>query len=280
MTITAYHKSAAGLLCFIALFAYSAGAQSIILKAGQKIDTLGLRRDGDLIMGKVQVGTGSGEVGYKAEQIAKIEFPEPRALKAATGFLTQGQPEKALAEIDPVVRYYEPFKEVAGAWWAQAAAIKVSVLAALHREVEGETLTNEILKTVTDPETARSVQLRLAGGLIRKKEFEKAIAICNTAISQSGDTSILAEAWIKKGDVLLAQRQFDDALLAYLHVPVFYSDEKEFLPGALLGSARVYWRLDDAKRATKTLNDLIAAYPRSVEAALAQSELQKIDNHK
>src|SRR6185295_6438096 len=125
-----------------------ASAQSIILKTGQKIDTLGIRRDGALVMGKVQVGTGSGEVGYNVSQIAKIDFPEPRALKSASDFLTESQPEKALAEIDPVVKYYEPFKEVPGAWWAQAAAIKVSVLAALRRETEGEALTNEIQKTV------------------------------------------------------------------------------------------------------------------------------------
>lgn len=253
-----------------------ANAQSLILKTGQKIDTLGVRRNGDLVMGKVQVGGGSGEIGYKLDQIAKIEFPEPRAFKAAADLLTQGQPAKALAEIDPVVKYYEPFKEIPGAWWAQAAAIKVSVLSALHREAEGESLANQIQKTITDPEAGRSVQLQLAAGLIRKKEFEKAIAICDTAIAQSNDSSVLAEAWTKKGDALLAQRQFDAALLAYLHVPVFYNDEKSFVPAALLGSARTYARLDDTERARKSLNELVAAYPKSAEAALAQNELQKL----
>ncbi len=254
----------------------SAFAQSIILKTGQKIVTLGVRRDGGLVMGKVQVGSGSGEIGYKVEQIAKIEFPEPGAFKTASDLLTQGQPAKALAEIDPVVKYYEPFKEIPGAWWGQAAAIKVSVLSALHREAEGETLTNQIQKTITDSETGRSVQLQLAAGLIRKKEFEKAIAICDTAIAQSNDSSVLAEAWTKKGDALLAQRQFDAALLAYLHVPVFYDDEKSFVPAALLGSARAYARLDDTERARKSLNELVAAYPKSAEAAVAQTELQKL----
>jgi tetratricopeptide (TPR) repeat protein len=253
-------------------------SQSIILKTGQKVDALSVRRDGGLVMGKVQVGSGNGEIGYKVDQIGRIEFPEPRALKSATDFLTQGQSAKALAEIDPIVKYYEPFKEIPGAWWAQAAAIKVSVLSALHREPESEALANELQKTVTDPETARSVQLRLAAGLIRKKEFGKAIAICETAIAQSNDPSILAEAWIKKGDALLAQRQFDTALLAYLHVPVFFDDEKSLVPAALLGSARSYSRMDDTEHARKSLNDLIAAYPKSAEAALARNELLKMQS--
>ena len=123
-----------------------ATAQQITLKTGQKVDTLGVRRDGDLIMGKVQVGSGHGEVGYNVSQIASIDFPEPRGLKIAGELLAHDQPEKALAEIDPVVKYYEPFKEISGAWWSQSALIKVSVLAALRREAEAESLAAEIQK--------------------------------------------------------------------------------------------------------------------------------------
>src|SRR5947207_98786 len=77
----------------------SARAQQISLKTGLKVDSQGVRRDGDIIMGKVQVGSGSGEVGYNVSQIARIDFPEPRGLKNANDLLVQGQAEKALAEI-------------------------------------------------------------------------------------------------------------------------------------------------------------------------------------
>jgi tetratricopeptide (TPR) repeat protein len=253
-----------------------ADAQSILLKTGQKIDTLGVRRDGEMVLGKVQVGTGSGEVGYHLAQIAKIEFPEPRGLKTASDFLGQGQPDKALAEIDQVVAYYEPFKEVPGSWWAQAALIKVSTLAAQQHEAEAEALATEIQKSTADPETARGAQLRLVGALVRKKDFEKAIAICDGAIKESSDPTTLANAWVGKGDALLAQKNADEALLAYLHVPVFYYDEKLFMPAALLGSARAYRRLDDVDRAKKSLNELIATFPQSIEAVAGQMELKKL----
>ena len=254
----------------------SVHGQTIVLKTGQRVETLGLRRDQDTILGKVQIGSSSGEVGYNIPQIAKIEFPEPRGLKNASDLLTQGQPDKALAEIEQVVAYYAPFKEIPGAWWAQAALIKVSVLTATGREADAEALANEVQKTVADPEIARAAQLRVAGGLIRKKDFEKALAICDAAIKESIVSEVLANAWVKKGDALFGQRQWDAALLAYLHVPVFYGDETSFVPAALLGSARAYWRLDDAARAKKSFNDLIAAYPKSAEAKAAQSEIKKI----
>jgi tetratricopeptide (TPR) repeat protein len=197
-------------------------------------------------------------------------------LKNAAGLVAQGQAAKALAEIDQVVNYYDAFKEVPGAWWAQAALVKVSALAALHRDPEADALALEIQKAATDPETGLGIQVRLSAGLVRRKEFEKAIAVCDAAIKQSNDPAVLADAWLNKGHALFAQKQWDSALLAYLHVPVFYNDEKGAVPAALLGSAHAYWRLDDGAHARKSLNELIAAYPKSAEAAVAQSELPKM----
>src|SRR3954468_11954739 len=141
-------------------------SQTITLQTGQKVDTQGVRRDGDIVMGKVQVGSGSGEVGYHLAQIQKVEFPEPRALKSASDLLVQGQPDKALAEIEPVVAYYAPFKDVPGNWWAQAALIKVSILAAQQHPKEAEALAADIEKSAKDQDMAHAAQLRLIGSLI------------------------------------------------------------------------------------------------------------------
>ncbi|MGZ5503175.1 MAG: hypothetical protein ACXWGY_00810, partial [Chthoniobacterales bacterium] len=115
-------------------------AQTIVLKTGQRVETLGVRRSGDKIMGKIEVGGSAGEVGQPISSIAKIEFPEPQGLKVAADLLSQGQSEKALAEVTPVLAFYEQFRDIPGAWWAQAAVIKVSALAALGRDVEAEPL--------------------------------------------------------------------------------------------------------------------------------------------
>jgi tetratricopeptide (TPR) repeat protein len=263
------------ILLFVAL-AGSARAQSIILTTGQKIDALGVRREGDMVLAKVQVGSGSGEVGYHLAQIAKIEFPEPRGLKESSDLLSQGQADKALAEINQVVSFYDPFKDVPGSWWSQAALIKVAALGALQRDTQAELLAGQIEKAVTDPETARAARLRLVNSLIRRQDFDKAEKICDSAIKDSVRPEIIAEAWIKKGDLFFAQRKWDDALIAYLHVPVFYRDEKSFVPAALLGSARSYVRLDQNERARKSLNELIQMFPKSAEASVAQTEIQKM----
>lgn len=248
----------------------------ILLKSGQRVETFGVRRDGDTIMGRIRVGESSGEIGYQVNTIDKIDFPEPKALKPAADALAQGQADKALEQIEPVVKYYEPFKDIGGAWWAPAALIKVQALAALKRDGEAESLATEIQKSAVDPESARAAALKTVPGLVRKQEFEKAAQVCDDAIKQSTRADVLAEAWIKKGDVLFAEKQWDGALMAYLHVPVFYSSEKLLMPSALLGSAKSYRRLDDTDRAKRTLKELTTAFPKSAEATLAQAEMQKL----
>lgn len=250
--------------------------QTIVLKSGQRVETKGVRKSADKIMGKIEIAGSSGEVGHAIATIAKIEFPEPQGLKNASELLAQGQAEKALAEISPVLAFYDQFRDIPGAWWAPAAVVKVSALAALGRDVEAEPLALQIQKTAPDPETARAASLRIASALVKKQNYEKALELCDAAIKDSARSEVLADAWVMKGNVLLAQKEWDAALLAFLRVPVFYRSEKLFMPPALLGSARAYRRLDDTERAKRSLKELIVAFPKSAEAALAQTELQKL----
>ena len=263
-------------LALVLVIAPSAQAQTILLKTGQTIETKGARRSGDMVMIKVRVGASSGEVGYRASTIAKIDFREPFQLKTTAAFLSQGQAEKALAEIEPIVKSYEPFRDIPGNWWAPAALLKVSALSGMQLDKEAEKLGDEIRKNVIDPETARAAQLQLVAGLVRKDEYDKALQLCDNVIKESTKAEVLAEAWVDKGDVFLAHRQWDAAALAYLHVPVFYQEEKRWMPPALLGSARAFRSLEDLEEARRSLNDLTAGYPKSAQAEIALTELQKL----
>jgi tetratricopeptide (TPR) repeat protein len=153
---------------------------------------------------------------------------------------------------------------------------KVSALTALQRDQEAELLAQTIEKSATDPDTARLARVNLSTGLIHRKEFEKAIDYCDRAIKGSDDPHVLASAWMHKGDAYAGLKQWDDALLAYLHIPVFYGDETALQPAALLGSARAYRRIDDPTRAKRAFSDLMAAYPNSPEAAVASTEMKKL----
>jgi TolA-binding protein len=129
---------------------------------------------------------------------------------------------------------------------------------------------------VSDPETARAAQLQLVPGLLHQEDYPRALQLCEAVIKESSRPEVLAEAWVRKGDAFLAQRQWDSAELAYLHVPVFYQNEKRWLPPALLGSARAFRGLQDLARAKQSFNDLTVQFPKSAQAEEGRTELQKL----
>ena len=174
------------------------------------------------------------------------------------------------------MKYYEPFRDLPGNWWAQAALLEVSALSGMQLDKAAETLGEKIRKNVTDPETARAAQLQLVPGLVRNEDYDKALQLCDAVIKESTEARGPGRGVGEKGDTFLAQRQWDDAVLAYLHVPVFYADEKLWMPPALLGSARAFRGLGDLERAKRSFNDLTAKFPKSAQAEIARAELKKL----
>jgi tetratricopeptide (TPR) repeat protein len=250
---------------------------TIVMKDGKTIPTTAVRRSGDSIMATVPVGTGMGEVGYPLSGIARVNFPEPPQIKAATALLEQGKYAEALGQVEPIVQYYSNYKDIPGNFWAAAAKLKLKALVSLQRDKDAQAVLDEIVKSSNDPESARLAKVLQAASWGRAGQHEKAMAVFDDVISTSNDDETLARAWLGKGNSLYALQDFDGAILAYLHVPVFYSDQTLLMPAAMLGGARAMVHIEDLPDAQKTFNDLLEQYPSSPEAATAKSELKKID---
>jgi TolA-binding protein len=263
--------------------AVSASAQNIVMKDGKVIATKGLRRDGNNIIATVELPGAeagqpakTGEFGYPLTQITRLDFPEPPQLRTAPDLVTQGKAAEAIAQLDPVVRFYEGFRDAPGSWWADAALLKAQALASLGRDKEAEPIAEQIARTATDPETVRAAEVQLAAGLVRNGSHAQALEIAERALKESKRSGTLAPASIVKGECLLVKKEWEDALLAFLQIPVFYPGEKLLLPQAMLGAGRAQFGMEDFPRAKATLNELVKTYGAAAEAAQAQAELDKI----
>ena len=242
-------------LAVLGLRRFAVSAQNIILKDGRTIAARGLRRQGNVIMARVEqtgsdevVGTKAvGEVGYSiSNQIAKIEFPRPPQLSSAPFLIVQGKPGDALAQIEPVFRYYDGFLDAPGSWWAQAALLKVQALVAMGNRKEAEPLIDLVAKTATDPETSLAARMYVGATLARKGDHAKAIEVEDAVLQgATSNPMTLAAAAIFKGESQLASKQYEDAIFAFLQIPVFYPEQKLYMPQALLGSGRAFFAMED-----------------------------------
>jgi len=266
--------------------AATAEAQNILLKDGKTIVTKGIRRQGEMIMATVEISipasgdspakTQTGEMGYALKLIAKLDFPEPAQLRTVPDLLVAGKTAEALAQIEPVVRYYDSFRDAPGSWWAEAALIKVEALQAAGNFKDAESLIDSLARSAGDPETARAARVFVAAGMTRRGEHAKAVEIFDQVMKDATKPATLATASVNKGQSHLALKQYEPALLAFLQIPVFFPNQKMLVPQAMLGSAKAYFGLDDLTRAKATLDDLLKDFASSPQAAEAKVELEKV----
>lgn len=119
----------------------------------------------------------------------------------------------------------------------------------------------------TTAEKARQFDARLgmATCLQRQNQFEKAAAELDQIIKQAPATATktMGEAYLRKGDNLLAADKKKDALLAYLHVDVLFSSEKDLHAEALYHLATLWNEVAQPGRAATARAKLSQDYPNS-----------------
>ena len=220
-----------------------------------------------------------GELGYAVAQIAKIDFPEPPILRAAPDLITGGKAAEALTQLEPVVRYYEPFRDAPGSWWVDAALLKVQALNALGRDAEAEPIATQVAQSRHEPRGGASGEGPARAARRAPGPDGGGAARLESALKQSQEPGTLASAYLGRAQCLLARKEWEEAVLSFLQVPVFYPGERLLLPAAQLGVGQAEFGMEDIPRARDTLNGLLKTYPEAPEAALAKAELTKIERY-
>lgn len=272
------------LLIFLAgaLFAGTAGAQTpargstiVHLNNGTEISSDRVRRVGSNIAVTVVVAAGRTETQYPASAVTRIDFPPPAGIAKADACLAANDPKGALAAITPVVAQQAAFHDIPGNLWAEAAALQIKALARAGRADEAEKQLDEMAKTASEDEL-RPARLEIATIWAARGQLSKALPVFDEVISQSKDDSVIASAWVSKGEAALVAKDYDAALLSFLRVPIFYHDQKTLMPVALLGAGRAYLRVDETENARDSFEKIISTYPNSTSAAAAKEELKKL----
>jgi TolA-binding protein len=258
--------------------AVPAGSSNIVrLKDGRSFASDEIKRSGANVLVTVSLGTaGKSQMSFPLANVTRIEFVEPKGIKAASEALAQGRPMVALNLIAPVVAQQAEFQEIPGNYWARAATVQLTALVDLKRLAEAEILAAAI-GAKEGPEQTLEARMQIALGWVKAGDSAKAMKVFEEVIAKSTRPSVLAKAWISKGLGQLEAKDYEEALLSFLRVPIFYSDQKTAMPAALLGSARAYAGLGDVGREREALEQLTSQYPNSPEATTAKPMLQRLD---
>ena len=257
--------------------AVGAHAQNIILKDGKTIAGSRLRRDGASVMTTVMIGNAPGEIGYAVAQIASIEFPDPPQLKDAAALISAGKLEQALTVIEPVINFYRPYRDIKGNFWGDAAVMKLSTLIALRRDKDADLMIYDMLSNNLDPDVVAAAKASRTLLLAWSGKAKDAIAASDEIInSDQSDSTTLSLAYLASGYSHFALKEYEEAAFAYLHIPIFFPDEKSLMPKALIGSARCFAKLDVKNELESSLSTLVESFPNSPELSEAKTEFPNV----
>lgn len=256
---------------------------NIVKKDGTTQVAKALRRDKDNIIATIDIQPAKpgdpvqqGDVGIPISQIAKIEFGEPAALKTAPDLLIQGKSAEAMAQIDQALKYYEGFRDAPGSWWADLLLLKMNALVSLGREKEADALAESMSHQSTDPESQRAAKVLLAGATVRRGDAKSAGEVLDAVMRDATKPGVLASAAIYKGQSCLALKDWENALISFLQVPVMYPEQKALAPASMLGVGRAHFGLEDFQMAKATLKEVIKTFKGTPEALAAKAEMELI----
>ncbi|MBU6301676.1 MAG: hypothetical protein KGS60_08990 [Verrucomicrobia bacterium] len=251
----------------------AAPGQTVALKDGRVLAAASVKRTGD----RVTLESASGaRFEVAAGEIARIDFVEPPELGEATGKLLGGKGEDAVALLERLVAAQADFREIPGNWWALTALRLAQALESQGRGLEAQGVAEKIATQSIDPELAGAAQVQTAAVLLRRGDRAGAMRRVDAVLREARGDTARALACLVRGQCLLAEEKWEEAMIAFVQVPVFHAGETILLPAVMLGRGRALSGLGDAAGARLVWEELRAVYPAASESKLALTELQRL----
>ena len=260
------------LALFQAVLAGTARSQTFYFADGRKASLPEARIQGASIVVPLKLsGTedGSAEQTIPISQILRMDWPVPPAIAKAETDLKAGEPAAALKKIDEILAAQDSFRNTPGSWWTKGAVVKAVALARLGKSVEADALLDRMRRAKASSDDISRVEIATIEQLIASGKTDLANSRLAAIQGSATNDSSLAAITLIQAHILERSGKAEQALLTYLRIPVFYPDEDEQMPAALLGAIRAYKKLGDDLHAATTLQTLTTRYPDSPEAAQA-----------
>lgn len=247
--------------------------QTVVLKDGRVLTPTRLSKRGDELILELP---SSSQISVKVELISRIDSPEPPQIRQAVELLLAGDGETAITVVERVVNDQAELREIPGSWWGLAALRLAQALESEGRGLEAQSLAEKIARLEVEPELARAAEVQVAAILLRRGDRQGAARLVDRVLKESRSSLARAGAFVVKGGCLLAEEKWEEAMLSFVHVSVFYPGESAWLPAVLLGRGRALIGMEDFAAARSALEELRASYPKTPEAKTALQELQRL----
>jgi tetratricopeptide (TPR) repeat protein len=259
----------------------SAQAQALVLKDGSTLGTEAFKVEGGKVYKLVRIGGGDQNSVAQSllplASIAKIDWPDVEELTEANQLLAGGKTAEAVAVLKKGKDFFEPFEKVEGSRYAE---VYLAYVDALSQSGAFEDTMRAIpglrLQKLSTEQQLKLKIIQLNMDRQTASNPASIVAQAENILSETDDSGISASLWLLIGDVNFRAKKFEEALMAYLHVPVFFGTQVQKVPEAELNAARCLKEMRRFEDATGYYQRLVDTYPGSGVATTATSEKASI----
>ena len=257
----------------------TASAQiTVTMRDGTSVRATALAAQGSTRLALTVEGGGAPRV-VDVATVERLDMQEPQILTEAHTAFATGDNTKTLQAMGRLRVELEPLRKIPGGreWWLDGEFLRAHILLSQRRLKDMEEAMKEIAADTTDPVAQRRAEAFLAHGIGLGGDPRKALELLRPIILNARDADTLADAWLFTGLQRSAVNEQQDALIAFLRVPVFYPAQPVPLAAARLGAARSLVALEDLPNARRILKELVAEQGASLPGQEGKRLLSQVD---
>ncbi len=269
-------------LVLIALASIEARAQMIILKDNQRINGAEFTVADGKISRTIKLSNGKdGQATLSLTDIDRMDWPNVKQVQEAELLRSQGKVKEAIEILVKALDFFKPFRNIKGSPYAEVAFAHVE---ALDQAGDFDTLIRvlpdvELMKW-TDGKKLKLGIIKLNMERRTSQDQDSVLAKAESLLRDTDDSDISARLWITIGEVHSKKDRWEDALMAYLHVPVFYGSQATLVPQAELNAARSLSKMERFADAVAMYQRISDTYKGSGIAETAKKEMTVINTMK
>lgn len=269
------------LLAGALLVSAAAHGQAIVLKDGTRIPEADFKLEGDKIIRIVKIGNNTATTELPRQNIGFLEWPEPAELLEAKSLMAQAKSDEALALLKKSLDFFEKFENVEGNWYQPVFFAYVETLSQAGKFEETIKMLPRLRTLPLSPEqkmTLRIIQLDIDRQT--SSEYTAILADAKSILAETDDSAVGASIWTIIADIHAKKKEWEQALMAYLRIPVFYGTQMQRVPDAELKAGLMLVQMKRYEDAQAVFGRIAASYKGSAIAERAAKEKASINGMK
>lgn len=222
-------------------------------------------------------GTAQRTLNFTAKEIVRTSLREPKEVAAARILIASEKADQALEALEKIEPALLPYQSIPDSWWQRAAILRMDALAVLGKNKEALAIASTQALANLSEENATLLQDFLRVISPAGNDPAEKIEVLRSLSERTIDPWVSARIWLEIGNTLAGQGKIEDAIKAWLRVPVFFPAERDLAVRGTILAARGLQQIQRPQDGLKLLNDYLDDHIASPYQETIQTEAAKLD---